>query len=427
MKRFIFLLVLVLTTIPGMLFAQKDKTKTIVEETTNDSVTIITTTVVEKEAFFTNGFWHNWELSVGLGPHAYVGENDYKVKHYYELISPAIDVLMTKWASPSIAISFGTTISKFKGLYQSKDNDGSTLTWYQANFKTDEFYYDADPIWAYQELKRQKALYMELYALAHVDLRAVFAGYDPSRFYTVNMFIGGGLMLGFDKGGTVKSGAFNAGFINKFRINDYWRIMLAVRGALVADDFDGEMYVVEPSMAHREKNYKMDADFGITAGISVFIDKQRSQWIPASRTTEIVHRSDWGGIPDTIVLTDTIREVDTITKVQIPQFWFHIIFQVDKWDISNKEKVNLRAIADAIKSVPGVRFLVCGYADMQTASPEHNLMLSQKRSKAVFDFLVDECGVDPESLVLDYKGGVDYMFYQEKELSRCVLITTIKE
>ena len=77
MKRFIFWLVLVLTMIPGMLFAQKDKTKTIVEETTNDSVTIITTTVVEKEAFFTNGFWHNWELSVGLGPHAYVGENDY--------------------------------------------------------------------------------------------------------------------------------------------------------------------------------------------------------------------------------------------------------------------------------------------------------------------------------------------------------------
>lgn len=423
MKRFFFWLVLILTMIPGIVFAQKDKTKTIVEETVTDSMTIITTTVVEKEAFFTNGFWHNWELSAGLGMHAYVGENDYKVKHYYELVTPTVDVLLTKWASPSIAISFGTSVSKFVGLYQSHDNSGSTLTWYQANFKTDEYYYDADPMWDYQELKWQKGLYMELYALAHVDLRSVFGGYDPSRFYTVNMFIGGGLMFGIDNGGTVKSGAFNTGFINKFRINDYLRIMLAVRGALVADDFDGEMYVVEPSMAHREKNYKMDLDVGFTAGISVFIDRQRSQWIPASRTTEIVHRSDWGGKADTIV----IREVDTITKTTIPEFWFHIVFQVDKWDISSKEKVNLRAIADAIKSVPGVRFLVCGYADMQTASPEHNLMLSQKRSRAVFDFLVDECGVDPEILVLDYKGGVDYMFYNEKELSRCVLITTIKE
>ena len=421
MKKWLAIMAMALSMIPGILLAQNDKTKTIVEETVTDSMTIITTTVVEKEIFFTNGFWHNWEVSAGLGPHFYLGENDYKVKHYYEMITPTIDIFLTKWASPSIAISFGANVTHFKGLYQS-EADG-TITWYQANFKTDQDYTDADPMWDYQKLKRQNGMYMELYAMAHVDLRAIFNGYDPYRFYNVNMFIGGGVMFGFDKNGTVKSGAFNTGFINKFRINDYWRFMVAVRGSLVADDFDGEIYVQEPTMAHRKKNYKMDGEFGITFGVSVFIDKQKSQWIPASRTTEIVHRSDLGGKTDTIV----IREVDTITKTTIPEFWFHIVFQVDKWDISNKEKVNLRAIADAIKSTPGVRYLVCGYADMQTASPEHNLMLSQKRSRAVFDFLIDECGVDPETLVLDYKGGVDYMFYQEKELSRCVLITTIKE
>lgn len=421
MRKKFLLLLMALSLMPCALFAQHDKSKTIVEETVTDSMTIITTTVVEKEIFFTNGFWHNWELSTGIGPQFYLGDNDYKVKHYYELITPTIDMLLTKWASPSIGISFGTSISKFKGLYQSED-DG-TITWYQANFKTDEFYTDNDPIWDYQKLKRQKGLFMELFALAHVDIRNLIGGYDPSRFYTVNMFIGGGVMFGFDKGGTVKSGAFNAGIINKFRITDYFRLMLCVRGALVADDFDGELYVQETNWENRKANYKMDGEFGITAGVAFYIDKQKSQWRPASRTTEIVHRSDLGGKTDTIV----IREVDTITKTTIPEFWFHIVFQVDKWDISNKEKVNLRAIADAIKSTPGVRYLVCGYADMQTASPEHNLMLSQKRSRAVFDFLIDECGVDPETLVLDYKGGVDYMFYQEKELSRCVLITTIKE
>ena len=54
-------------------------------------------------------------------------------------------------------------------------------------------------------------------------------------------------------------------------------------------------------------------------------------------------------------------------------------------------------------------------------------MLSERRANAVFDFLVDVCGIDPEILVLDYKGGVDYMYYDEKELSRCVMITAIKE
>jgi outer membrane protein OmpA-like peptidoglycan-associated protein len=107
--------------------------------------------------------------------------------------------------------------------------------------------------------------------------------------------------------------------------------------------------------------------------------------------------------------------------------WFHINFQVDRWDLSNKEKVNLHAVADVMKSTPGVRYLVCGYADKQTATSTQNLMLSERRANAVFDFLVDVCGIDPEILVLDYKGGVDYMYYDEKELSRCVMITAIKE
>jgi hypothetical protein len=54
-------------------------------------------------------------------------------------------------------------------------------------------------------------------------------------------------------------------------------------------------------------------------------------------------------------------------------------------------------------------------------------MLSQNRADAVYNALVNEFGVDPNQLVKDYKGGVDYMFYNMKELSRCVMITSIKE
>ena len=89
--------------------------------------------------------------------------------------------------------------------------------------------------------------------------------------------------------------------------------------------------------------------------------------------------------------------------------------------------VNLNAVADLIKSTPDVRYLICGYADKQTATPEHNRMLSENRSKAVFDALVNVFGVNPDQLVRDFKGGVDYMFYNEKELSRCVMITAIHE
>ena len=55
------------------------------------------------------------------------------------------------------------------------------------------------------------------------------------------------------------------------------------------------------------------------------------------------------------------------------------------------------------------------------------MMLSKNRVEAVYDYLTKELGVDPDQLVTDYKGGVDYMFYNEKELSRCCMITAIKE
>ena len=80
-----------------------------------------------------------------------------------------------------------------------------------------------------------------------------------------------------------------------------------------------------------------------------------------------------------------------------------------------------------MKSTPNTRYLLCGYADKQTATPSHNLMLSKNRVETVYNFLTKELGVDPDQLVTDYKGGVDYMFYDEKELSRCCMITAIKE
>ena len=100
---------------------------------------------------------------------------------------------------------------------------------------------------------------------------------------------------------------------------------------------------------------------------------------------------------------------------------------MDRWDLLTRELVNLQAVSDLIKSTPHTKYLLCGYADKQTATPAHNLMLSENRVKAVYDALVNQFGVNPDQLVTDFKGGVDYMFYNEKELSRCCMITSIKE
>ena len=199
--------------------------------------------------------------------------------------------------------------------------------------------------------------------------------------------------------------------------------MLNIRGALVGDDFDGEAYMDEPTKKHWLANHKMDGIAGATVGLTYNIGKEYSKWRLAERTS--VYQYDKETVEK--IVKEVVEVEKEVAKPEVPEVWFHINFIIDRWDISKKELINIHAVSDLIKSTPNTKYLICGYADKQTATPAHNLMLSENRAKAVYNVMVNEFGVNPDQLVMDYKGGVDYMFYNMKELSRCTMITSIKE
>ena len=435
MKKLFLLIAAVAFIAPASLFAQSEpqvtideneNTKTIIERTETENGYVVTTTVIEKKSVFTNGFWNNWELDLGLGTEAYIGENDYKMKNNLDMLAfPAIDAYLTKWASPSFGLGLGVTGGQFKGLYQARTASGYPLPY--VRFKTDELYKgEIDPKLGdrtYEHLSVQNGNFLNIYALAHADLMNMFGGYRPDRFYTIDAYAGGGVILGFNKDCVNPAPTFNAGLINKFRLNDQLSILLNLRGALVGDNFDGESAESEPDSQHYLKNVKMDGQFGATVGLAWKIGKEASKWRLAQRSS--VYQYEEKNVVDYI--HDTLIVEKPVYYSEVPEVWFHINFIVDRWDISKKELINIHAVADLIKSTPNTKYLVCGYADKQTATPPHNLMLSENRAKAVYNSLVNDFGVDPNQLVMDYKGGVDYMFYNMKELSRCVMITSIHE
>ena len=79
-----------------------------------------------------------------------------------------------------------------------------------------------------------------------------------------------------------------------------------------------------------------------------------------------------------------------------------------------------------IKATPGKKYNVVGYADAQTGNAEGNAQLAQSRAQNVYDILVNQYGVSRDSLVLDSKGGVDNMYYDDAQLSRSVIISEVK-
>ena len=376
---------------------------------------------------FTNGFWHNWQLSAGIGTQMYYGDNDWKVaKKVPEMwVFPTVDLYLTKWISPSFGVGLGANWAPFKGLYQTTPGHSNNPREANANFRPNKvtMYGKADHIYDSEGLAIQKGSYLDVFALAHANLMNLFGGYKPDRFFEIDFYAGGGVIFGFSESGNAPSASYNTGFINTFRLNDQLRLMLNIRGALIGDDFDGEAYVDEPTKRHWLANHKMDGILGATLGLTYNIGKEYSKWRLAERNS--VYQYDKETIEKIVKQTEYIEKPMPVAEV--PEVWFHINFIVDRWDISKKELININAVADLIKSTPNTKYLVCGYADKQTATPAHNLMLSENRAKAVYNTLVNEFGVNPDQLVMDYKGGVDYMFYNMKELSRCTMITSIKE
>ena len=435
MRKLFVLIASVAFIAPTSVFAQDVKvtrsedenTITVVEETPTANGKVVTTTVMEKNSVFTNGFWHNWQISAGLGTQMYYGDNDWKVaKKVPEMwVFPAIDFYLTKWASPSFGIGLGVNWAPFKGLYQSNPMWQNTSRNITANFipNKKELYTKADAKYASEQLAYQKGSYLDIFALAHADLFNMFGGYKPNRVFDIDAYAGGGVVFGFGESGNVYDVSFNAGLMNTLRLTEQLRLLINIRGALIGDAFDGECYPYEPTKQHWILNHKFDGMFGASLGLTYNIGKEYSKWRLAERTS--VYQYDKETIEKIVKETEYIEKPMPVAEV--PEVWFHINFIVDRWDISKKELININAVADLIKSTPNTKYLVCGYADKQTATPAHNLMLSENRAKAVYNTLVNEFGVNPDQLVMDYKGGVDYMFYNMKELSRCTMITSIKE
>ena len=435
MKKLFCLIAAAAFIAPASVFAQDVKvtrtedenTITIVEETPTANGKVVTTTVMEKNSVFTNGFWHNWQLSAGLGTQMYYGDNDWKVaKKIPEMwVFPAIDFYLTKWASPSFGVGLGVNWAPFKGLYQTTPGTGANKAYATANFRPDKvnLYTKADSKYGYENLAVQAGSYLDVFALAHADLMNIFGGFKADRFFDIDAYAGGGVIFGFCDSGNIHDVSFNAGLMNTFRLAERLRLLLNVRGALIGDAFDGESYIDENRKEGWLANHKFDGMFGATLGLTYNIGKEYSKWRLAERTS--VYQYDKETIEKIIKETEYIEK--EVPKAEVPEVWFHINFIIDRWDLSKKELVNINAVADLIKSTPNTKYLVCGYADKQTATPAHNLMLSENRANAVYNALVNEFGVNPNQLVKDWKGGVDYMFYNMKELSRCAMITSIKE
>lgn len=391
-KKTIFTAAMVLAG--GCAFAQTEQSNSDFTETVEYST--------DKYKVETNRFWDNWFISAGAGGQVYFGDHD-RQRKFGERISPALDIAVGKWFTPGIGVRLMYSGLSAKGATQ----NGAYQSGGQISGKP----------WHGYWLNEQKFKFFNFHMDAMFNLMNIIGGYKEKRIYSLSPYAGVGIARVTSKPKNAEITG-HLGFMNSFRLCSALDLNLDLRATFINDMFDGEvggrggepMLTAALGLTYKFKQRGWDRSKTITRNndgalkrISDQIDAlnaenarlQRELADAKNRPTEVIKKFTSGNL---------------------------LIFRIGESKLSKEARVNLQFFAEAIKAGdPNALYTITGYADAGTGSKKTNERLSKKRAEAVRDCLVNEFGVSESQLEIDYKGGVDNMFYDDPRLSRAVI------
>lgn len=353
----------------------------------------------------TNNFWDNWFVSAAGGGQVYFGDHDRQAS-LGDRIAPALDIAVGKWFSPSIGVRLMYSGLSMKGATQSNIHS----TGEEVPGKGGSGYW----------LTKQKFNYFNIHADALFNLSNIICGYNDHRFYNLSVYGGLGLMHVSDAPSKTDISA-HFGLFNSFRLCSALDLNLDLRGTLVNDDFDGEVggrssegvFTAAIGLTYKFKPRGWDRSKVITRTVydNDELNAMREQ---LNRMSEENAR-----LQEALAQNDKEKAQTIVKQIASSNL---IVFPIGKSTLSNQARVNLGMLAEVIKQGdPSTVYTITGYADAGTGTKEGNEQLSKDRADAVYNCLVKEFGISKSQLHIDYKGGVDNMFYDDPRMSRAVI------
>lgn len=167
------------------------------------------------------------------------------------------------------------------------------------------------------------------------------------------------------------------------------------KGRTLDSDRDGV-----PDYLDREPFYTpAEGEIVNEEGVVINPGVNRPQGVTEDRVREL--------IGEALQQTGVISEGGVINDVRVnPTEWFlpMLHFNTDQFAIKYSDYGTLASIARILRSNPGMRLVITGYADSSGAE-QYNNGLSYNRAKAVIDHLVSVHNIGRGRLVLQWKGS----------------------
>jgi len=392
------LLMLLIAATPLMSFAQESTALIVQEKNTSWS------------GYVTNRFWDNWFISIGAGGEVYFGQNDSQGK-FGKRIAPAFDFSVGKWFVPTLGLRAQVSGFKLRGYTYDPNN----------------MYVSGGP--DKDGLFKQSWKQFNVHGDVLLNLSNWIGGYRYDRFYEAIPYLGFGIMHACTSADNNVFTA-NAGLINKMRLSDAFDLNVEIRGSVFEKKFAGEpggkrangILTVTAGFSYKFKN----REFKRNIPVEPVVMAEDIAWAATAKQLETTQAQLADQIAYNNQLNNELNRVKAekqAVKVEkeviaAPRA---IFFNINKSNITAKDKVNLEYLAEQMKTNPDKRYTIVGYADKATGTPEFNLRLSQKRAENVYNVLTKDFGVNPSQLKVEYKGGVSDLF-DGNSLNRVAII-----
>ena len=338
-----------------------------------------------------NGFWANWELSVAGGVNYTAWNGIGTDQKSTGDLGWQVEGGLTKWFNPIV----GARVQLIGGRLNASDDFGLKNNWILPH---------ADAV---------------------INLSNWIGGYREDRVYYAKLFAGAGVNFVNVKDTHGSGFAATAGLINTFRVCKQLDINLELKGFLSAGhDMPrginaiackyGQIYSATLGVAYRfnkrdwSKAYSQDEIDAYLASIaaleSSLADAHRNEGKLAERLAAQKAATDQA-LKDNEALRAELAKRKTSVIASSAVF-----FNFDSARLTDRAKSSMQIIQETIAAAPKDQvFTIVGHADVKTGSSAYNQKLSEKRAKAVYDYLVEQ-GVNKDQLTWKGVGSSENIF-----------------
>ena len=287
-------------------------------------------------------------------------------------------------------------------------------------------------VYSFEKPANEVVRYQNVFGAASLefmfDVVNYFAPYRENRVFHLIPFVGLGAHMKFysaddksgDRVGTENdySGLLNGGLALKFRLGK--RVDLNLEGQMMVskNNFQGTLTAHDPAdvtaLVSAGLTFKLGRvafqpitpmDYELVNDLNGQISSLRAQNAELSKRPVSCPEC-----PDALAPATAVNVIENV-----------VAFRIGSAKIDKNQMINVYNSAEAVKANGGKIYIV-GYADEQTGTPEINMSLSERRAEAVKNALINNYGVNPDNIVIDFKGDTVQPF-ATNEWNRVAIIS----